>query len=103
MIFPELHLALARAKADDLRRAADAHRLARQPPPPVAADRSVTLRFASRAGQEPLARLAEPDGSTPPAQPVWLAEVDKIPRIKRSRRLRSWARRRAVASPKNAS
>ena len=39
-------------------------------------DRSVTLRFASPADQGPLARLAELDSSTPPAQPVLLAEID---------------------------
>jgi len=79
MISPELHMTLARAKADDLRRAADAHRLAHrrsQPERPVATDRSVTLRFASPADRGPLARLAELDSSTPPRQPVLLAEVD---------------------------
>ena len=79
MISPELHIALARAKADDLRRAADAHRLTHrraQPGRPVATERSVTLRFASPADQRPLARLAELDSSTPPTQPVLLAEVD---------------------------
>ena len=76
---PELHIALARAKADDLRRAADADPLTHrrtQPPQPVAAERSVTLRFASPADQKRLARLAELDSSTPPTQPVLLAEVD---------------------------
>lgn len=79
MMLPELHIALARGKADDLRRAADAHRLthrASQPGPPVATDRSVTLRFASPADQRPLVRLAELDSSTPPMLPVLLAEVD---------------------------
>jgi hypothetical protein len=79
MISPELHMALARAKADDLRRAADAHRLTHpraQPARRVAADRSVTLRFGSPADQRRLARLAELDSSTPPAPPVLLAEVD---------------------------
>ena len=79
MILPELHRALARAKAGDLRRAADAHRLTHrrsEPGRPVATDRSVTLRFASPADHRPLARLAELDSSTPPAQPVLLAEVD---------------------------
>jgi hypothetical protein len=79
MISPELHRALARAQADDLRRAADAHRLASnraQPGRRVAAERSVTLRFASPADQGPLARLAELDSATPPARPVLLAEVD---------------------------
>jgi hypothetical protein len=79
MMLPELHVALARAKADDLRRAADAHRLTHrrsQPGRPVATDRSVTLRLASPADQGPLARLAELDSSTPLEQPVLLAEVD---------------------------
>jgi hypothetical protein len=79
MILPELQMALARARVDDLRRAADAHRLThRRPPPgpPVATGRSVTLRFASAGDQRSLARLAELDSSAPPAQPVLLAEVD---------------------------
>ena len=137
MMLPQLHIALARAKADDLGRAADAHRLTHrraQPSRTVAADRSVTLRFASPANQGPLARLAELDSSTPPAQPVLLAEVDgqlraalavadgtvvadpfhpttdlidllrsrarqldAAPRIRHSRRLRSWSRLRALA------
>ena len=76
MIFPELHIALAHAKADDLRRAADAHRLTHRRTQPVEIERSVTLRFGSPADHKPLARLAELDSSTPPAQPVLLAEVD---------------------------
>lgn len=79
MMFPELHIALARAKADDLRRTADADRLTHrrsQPGRAIHTDRSVTLRFASPSDQGPLARLAELDSSTPPAQPVLLAEVD---------------------------
>jgi len=79
MISPDLHRALARAKAVDLRRAADAHRLTKrrsQPRRPVATDRSVTLRFGSPADQRQLARLAELDSTTSPAQPVLLAEVD---------------------------
>ena len=134
---PELQMALARAKADDLRRAADAYPLMHrrtQPPQPVAAKRRVTLRVASPADQKRLARLAELDSSTPPTQPVLLAEVggqlraalaltdgavvadpfhptadlidllrararhlDATPRIKRSHRLRSWSRLRALA------
>ena len=137
MIFPELHMAPARAKADDLRRAAGAHRLTHrrsQPGRPVATDKSVTLRLASPADQGPLARLAELDSSTPPMQPVLLAEVDgqlraalaltdgtlvadpfhptadlihllrararqldATPRIRHSRRLRSWSRLRGLA------
>ena len=76
---PELHRTLARAKADDLRRAADPHRLTQrrsQPGRRVATHRRVTLRFASPADQRPLARLAELDSATSPAQPVLLAEVD---------------------------
>jgi len=137
MISPELHMALARANADDLRRAADAYRLAHpraRPPRLIAAERSVTLRFGGPADQRQLARLAELDSATPPAQPVLLAEVDGqiravlaltdgtvvadpfhpttdlidllrararhlgIPRIRRSRGLRSWSRLRALAS-----
>lgn len=132
MISPELDVALAQPNEDDRRRAADAHRLTHsrsQPSRPVATDRSVTLRLASPADQRPLARLAELDSSTPPAQPVLLAEVDgqlraalaltdgtvvadpfhptadlidllrararqldATPRIRHSRRLRSWSR-----------
>jgi hypothetical protein len=79
MISPALHMALAQAKADDLRRAADAHRLTHrraQPSRRVAIESSVTLRFGSPADQRALARLAQLDSSTPPAQPVLLAEVD---------------------------
>jgi hypothetical protein len=50
MISPELQIALARERVDDLRRAADARRLTHrraQPASPEATDRSVTLRFAS--------------------------------------------------------
>ena len=79
MISPELHRALAQTRVDDRRRAADAYRLTHrrsQPGRAVATDRSVTLRFASPADQSQLARLAELDSATPPAQPVLLAEVD---------------------------
>lgn len=79
MISPELHMALARAKADDLRRAADAYRLTHrpaQPAQPVAAETIVTLRPGPPADQRPLARLAELDSSTPPTRPALLAEVD---------------------------
>ena len=79
MISSHLHSALAQAKVDDLRRAADTHRLARlasQPTLTPAAERSVTLRFGSPADEKALARLAELDSSGAPAQPVLLAEVD---------------------------
>jgi hypothetical protein len=76
---PELHRALAQTRVDDRRRAADAYRLTHrrsQPGRAIATDRSVTLRFASPADQSQLARLAELDSATPPAQPVLLAEVN---------------------------
>jgi hypothetical protein len=137
MISPHLHIALAQARADDLHRAADIHRFAQrraQPAQSPAGERSVTLRFASPADQGPLVRLAELDSSTPPMQPVLLAEVDGqlraalaltdgtvvadpfhptadvidllrararqldiTPRMRRSRRMRSWSRLRALA------
>jgi len=79
MISPQPHMVLARATADDLRRTACARRLTHrrsQPTRPIAPDRSVTLRFASPAARTRLARLAELDSATPPAQPVLLAEVE---------------------------
>ena len=79
MISPQLHMALAQAKEDDLGRAADVYRLTRrlaQPGQPDGVERNVTLRFGTPADQAPLARLAELDSSTPPVQPVLLAEVD---------------------------
>jgi hypothetical protein len=79
MISPQLTMAMAQAKVDDSRRAADPCRLAHprsQPSPPVAAERSVTLRFGIPADRWPLARLAELDSAAPPAQPVLLVEVD---------------------------
>ena len=79
MISSQLTMALAQAKADDLRRAADAHRRRQrraQPSRHVAGDKSVTLRFGSFADQDALARLAAIDSAEPPAQPVLLAEVD---------------------------
>jgi hypothetical protein len=79
MMSPELHMARARAKADDLRRAADAYRLTHrpaQPARPVSAETTVTLRIGTPADQRLLARLAELDSSTPPSLPALLAEVD---------------------------
>jgi hypothetical protein len=72
-------MAVEQEKADDLRRAAVARNLTRrqaEPGPPVAADRSVTLRFGVPADQNRLARLAALDSSRAPAQPILLAEVD---------------------------
>jgi hypothetical protein len=77
MISPPLHTALVWAKVDDLRRAAAARNLTQaQPGPPVAAEKSVTLRFGVPADDNRLARLAAVDSSNPPAQPILLAEVD---------------------------
>ena len=79
MISPQLTVALAQARTDDLRRAADAHNRTRpraQPGRPVAGDGSVTLRFGAPADEQLLARLAALDSAEPPAQPVLLAEVD---------------------------
>lgn len=137
MISPQLNMAVAQTKVDDLRRAADAYRLAHprtQPGPPVATQRSVTLRFGTPDDRWPLARLAELDSAAPPAQPVLVADVDgqlraalaltggaviadpfyptadlidllrararqlgATPRIRRSRRLRTWSQLRALA------
>ena len=134
MISPEFTIALAQAKWNGLRRAADARITPRRAQPGgVATEGSVTLRCGSPADQAPLARLAELDSSTPPAQSVLLAEVNgqlraalaltdgtvvadpfhptaelidllgararqlaATPRIRRSRRLRSWSRPRAL-------
>src|SRR6185437_7570872 len=77
MIPPYLTIAVAQARADDLRRAAarsgmpGAH--ARRP---VAREKSVTLRLGAPADEGPLARLAALDSSKPPAHPVLLAEVN---------------------------
>lgn len=79
MISPYLTMAVAQAKADDLRRAANAQRRTRrraQAARPSAGDKSVTLRFGSPADQQALARLAAVDSAEPPALPVLLAEVD---------------------------
>jgi hypothetical protein len=79
MISPQLQMALARAKANSLRRVAVAANLTRrraQSPPPVAAERNVTLRFGVPADQNRLARLATLDSSKPPAPPILLAEAD---------------------------
>jgi hypothetical protein len=79
MISPQVTMALAQAKADDLRRAGDAHRRTQpraQPRWPVAANRSVTLRFGSPCDDRALARLAALDSAERLALPVLLAEVD---------------------------
>ena len=79
MISPQQHLAVAKANADHLHRAADAHRLAHsraQTWRAATAERSVTLRFGTPVDEGPLARLAALDSSAPLAHPVVLAEVD---------------------------
>jgi hypothetical protein len=58
---PYLTMALAQVKADDLRRAADARQRTQhraQPGRPDASDRSVALRFGSRADDDALAMRA---------------------------------------------
>jgi len=78
MIPPYLTIALAQARADDLRRAAARSRTqprvhARRP---VAREKGVTLRLGAPADEGRLARLAALDSSKPPAHPVLLAEVN---------------------------
>ena len=79
MFSPYLTIALARAKANDPHRAADAKRRTQhrgRPGRSDASDRSVTLRFGSPADNGALARLAAVDSAEPPPEPVLLAEVD---------------------------
>jgi hypothetical protein len=79
MIPPYLNIALAQARTDDLRRAAIARSRTQtraQAGRSVAGEKSVTLRFGSRADEGPVARLAALDSSKPPAHPVLLAEVE---------------------------
>jgi len=76
---PQLTMALAQARMDDLYRAADAHRATRDRAHharSLVTERSVTLRFASTSDKKSLARLAALDSAEPPEQPVLLAEVD---------------------------
>jgi hypothetical protein len=71
--------AFAQTNVDDLRRAAEAYSIAHrraEPVQPVAADRTVTIRFGSFVDQGQLARLAALDSSKPPTDPVLLAEVE---------------------------
>lgn len=76
MISPQLQMAVVHATADDRRRsaAARAESRASSSQAGVAAD-SVTLRYSVPDDEPALARLAALDSSTPPAQPVLLAEV----------------------------
>jgi hypothetical protein len=73
----QLQLLLARARAEELHRAAgSARRRGRAGPPPELPPASpVTLRFAFPDDEAALARLAALDSSEPPAAPVLLAEV----------------------------
>ena len=81
MISAPLQMAVAEAKVDDLRRTATARTLTHQrgwasrPDAPTGASCSAS---ATPADQPSLERLAELDSSTPPAQPVLLAEVDGV-------------------------
>lgn len=80
MIHPDLAMALARGRMDDLRRDADRHALGRHPRQPVhvaATECAVMLRLADaiQDGQA-IARLAALDESSIPAGPVLLAFLD---------------------------
>lgn len=71
-------MAVAQARIDDLRRAAEAggaYRRTRRPPP-ARNEGSVTVRFGSVCDEETLAHLAALDSAKPPEHPVLLAEVD---------------------------
>jgi hypothetical protein len=79
MISPQLTVAVAQARIDDLRRAADARRAAHgqaQPTRSVVTEKTVTLRFGTAGDEKSLARLAALDSAQPPEQPALLAEVD---------------------------
>jgi hypothetical protein len=76
---PQLTLAVAQARIDDLRRTADARRAAHgriRPARAVVTEKSVTLRFCSAGDEKSLARLAALNRAEPPEQPVLLAEID---------------------------
>ena len=82
MISPQLTVAVAQARIDDLRRAADARRAAHgqaQPTRSVVTEKTVTLRFGTAGDEKSLARLAPLDSAQPPEQPALLAEVDGQP------------------------
>ena len=78
MISAPLHQALARARMDNVRGAADAHRVThgRLERERSVAVGSVTRRFGSSADQPALERLAQLDSARPLAHPVLLGEVD---------------------------
>jgi hypothetical protein len=81
MISPQLTMAVAQTRIDDLRRAANARGTAEdetRPARPVVSEQSVTLRLGSADDANSLARLAALDGAEPPEQPVLLAEVDGV-------------------------
>lgn len=65
----------AQARIDDLRRAADAHRVLPVEPTLEVDARPVTLRYGFPDDAEAIARLAKLDSSEPPPQPLLLAEV----------------------------
>jgi hypothetical protein len=79
MISPQFTMAVAQARIDDFRRAADRFRVAygqTRPPTPVLSHESVTLRFGSPGDEKSLAELAALDSAERPTRPVLLAEVD---------------------------
>lgn len=79
MVSPQLTMKVTQARTGDLRPAVIADRRAQpraQANGPVTGEKSVTLRFGSRADEGPLALLAALDSSKPLAHPVLLAEVD---------------------------
>lgn len=81
MCHPQLTLALAHARAADLRRAADAGAAVRRQPRERVADEqpTVTLRIAYPDDAQVLAWLAELDEAPPLGGPVLMAEVEGSP------------------------
>jgi hypothetical protein len=72
----DLHLFLARVRAEELREAGRAgDRFADDPGSGIPATTPVTLRFAFPDDEHAIARLAQLDSSEPPAMPVLLGEV----------------------------
>ncbi|MBV9050185.1 MAG: hypothetical protein JOY58_18090 [Solirubrobacterales bacterium] len=74
-----LHQLLLQARSEELARAGERHRRAREAGPRLRqiSDASpVTLRFAFPDDELALSRLAQLDSSVPPASPVLVAEVN---------------------------
>jgi hypothetical protein len=78
---PQLTLVLARERAAELRRAAEARTAVRPEPRQrlAGAQPTVTLRIAFPDDAQPLAWLAELDGAPPLVGPVLIAEVGGSP------------------------